>query len=78
MGIEVAGETPSLTGEFIGETHSVLEHTQTQPPVNQDQKGLICLWVEEEVTESTQRAEQANCTLSDHFPTYNTTAQSSE
>ena len=26
------GETPSLTGEDIGETHRVLEHTQTHPP----------------------------------------------
>ena len=29
MGIEVAGETPSLRGEFIKEIHRVLEHTQT-------------------------------------------------
>ena len=26
-GGEVAGETPSLTGEFVGETHRVLECT---------------------------------------------------
>ena len=33
VGVEVAaGETPSLTGEFVGETHSVLERTQTHPP----------------------------------------------
>ena len=29
VGVAVVGETPSLTGEFIGETHRVLEHTQT-------------------------------------------------
>ena len=59
MGVEVAaGETPSLTGEFIGETHRVLECTQAHPPRNQHQKGPICLWVAEEVTESHQRAEQ--------------------
>ena len=29
------GETPSLTGEFIGETLWVLEHTQTHLPGNQ-------------------------------------------
>ena len=30
VGVEVAaGETPSLTGEFVGETHRVLEHIQT-------------------------------------------------
>ena len=53
------GETPSLTGEFIGETHSVLECTQTHPPRNQYQKGPVCLWVVEEVTESQPRAGQA-------------------
>ena len=46
----VAGETPSLTGEFIGETYRVLEHTQIRPPGNQDQKGPICRWVAGEVT----------------------------
>ena len=54
-----AGETPSLTGEFVGETHRVLECTQTDPHGNQHQKGPICLWVAGEVTESLQRAEQA-------------------
>ena len=40
MGVEVAeGETPSLTGEFVGETHRVLGCTQTHPPRNQHQKG---------------------------------------
>ena len=33
VGVEVAaGETPSLTGEFVGETHRVLECTHTHPP----------------------------------------------
>ena len=59
MVVEVAGETPSLTGEFVGETHRVLEHTQTHPPGNQHQKSPIYLWVAEEVTENRQRAEQA-------------------
>ena len=60
VGVEAAvGETPSLTGECIGETHRVLEHTQAHPPVNQHQKGPICLWVAGEVTESWLRAEQA-------------------
>ena len=60
MGVEVAeGETPILTGEFIGETHRVLECTQTHPPRNQHQKGPICLWVVGEVTENWQRVEQA-------------------
>ena len=59
MGVEVAaGETPSLTGEFVGETHRVLECTQTHPLRNQHQKGPVCLWVAEEVTESWWRAEK--------------------
>ena len=36
-----AGETPSLTGEFVGETHRGLECTQTHPLGNQHQKGPI-------------------------------------
>ena len=49
---------PSLTAEFVGETHRVLERAQNHPPGNQPQKGPSCLWVTEEVTESQQRAEQ--------------------
>ena len=63
VGIAAVRKTPSLTGVFIGETHRVLERTQTHPPThpprNQHQKGPICLWVSEEVTESLPRAEQA-------------------
>ena len=58
VGVEEAGETPSLTGEFVGETHRVLENTQNHPPGNQHKKGPICLWVAGKVTESQQRAEQ--------------------
>ena len=32
VGVEVAGETPSLRREFVGETHRALECTQTHPP----------------------------------------------
>ena len=59
MGVAVVGETSSLTGEFIGETHRVLEHTQNHPSRNQHQKGPICLWVLEEVTKTQLKAEQA-------------------
>ena len=59
MGVVVAGETPSFTGEFVGETHRVLGHTQAHPYGNQQQKGPICLWVVGEVTKSGVRAEQA-------------------
>ena len=43
----VAGETPSFTGEFAGETYRVLEDTQTHLPGNQYKKSPICLWVAE-------------------------------
>ena len=52
------GETPSLTGEFVGETHRVMEYTQTNPPGNQHQKGPICSWVSGKVTESQPKPEQ--------------------
>ena len=64
----MAGETPSLTGESVRETHRVLEHTQTHPPRNQHQKGLIWLWVEGEVTENQQRAEQVALFLLEPLP----------
>ena len=63
---EARGETRSLTGEFIGAAHRVLEHTQTHPPGNQHKKGPICLWVAEEVTENQQRVEQVE--LFPHAP----------
>ena len=56
MGIEVARETSILTGGFIGETHRVLECTQTHPLGNQHQKGPICLWVTESQLRATQVA----------------------
>ena len=44
VGITVAAvETPSLTGEFIGDTQGVLECTQTYAPGNQHQQGPMCL-----------------------------------
>ena len=59
MGSATVGETPSLTGKFVGETHRVLEHTQAHPPGNQHQKTQICLWGAGEMTKSWLRAEQA-------------------
>ena len=58
MEVEAVGETPSVTGEYIGETHRVLECTQTHSPRNQHQKGPICLWVAGEVTEIKVKAKQ--------------------
>ena len=71
MGVEAsAGETPSLTGESIGETHRVLEHTQTHPPGKQHQKGPNWLWVEGGVTANRQRVEQAPLLPLGPTPTY--------
>ena len=70
MGFDVTGETPSLTGEFIGETHRVLEHTQTHPPGNQHQKGPISFWEAGEVPESRPRAEQVALFPLRPLPTY--------
>ena len=76
VGVEAAVEkTPSLTGEFIGETHRVLECSQAHPPGNQHQKGPIWWWVAGEVTENQQRAEQASLLPLDPSPTYSATQQ---
>ena len=46
MGVEeAAGETPSLTGEFVGETHRVLERTQNSPTQESAPEGLNLLVV---------------------------------
>ena len=58
MGVAVVGETPRLTGELIGETHGVLQYTQTYLPGNQHLKDPMCWWVAGEVTENWKRVEQ--------------------
>ena len=69
MGVEAAvGETPGLTGEFIGETHRGLERAQAHPPGNQHQKGPLCLWVAGEMTESLLKDQQQHCSLLDPAP----------
>ena len=65
-----AGETPSLTGEFVGETNKGLEHAQAHPLGNQHQRGPIGLWVAEGVTEIQQRVEQAPLLPLDPSPMY--------
>ena len=39
VGIVAAEETPSLTGEFVGETHRLRKCTQTHPLANPHLKG---------------------------------------
>ena len=76
MGVEaVAGETPSLTGEFIGETHRGLERAQAHPLRNQHQRGPVSLWVAEGVTENQQRVEQAPMLPLGPSPMYSDTTQ---
>ena len=54
-----AGETPSLTGEIIGETHRGLECAQAHPLSKQHQRGPVLLWVWEWKTEIWRRVKQA-------------------
>ena len=76
MGVgAAAGETPSLTGEFIGETHKDLEGTQPHPPGNRHQKGPIYFWVLGEVTEIQQTVEQAPLLHLGPYPPHSITAQ---
>ena len=76
LGVEAAaGETPSLTGESVGETHRGLERAQAHPLGNQHQRGPLYLWVVEGVAEIQQRAEQAPLLPLSPFPTYSVTAQ---
>ena len=72
-----AVETPSLTGEVIGETHGGLECAQAHPLGNQHQRGPISLWVAEGVTETQQRVEQAPLLPLGPAPTYSITAVTS-
>ena len=42
VGVEaLEGEIPSLTGEFVGETHRGLERAQAHPLGNQHQRGPV-------------------------------------
>ena len=42
MGVgAAAGETPSVTGEVVGETHRGLEHAQAHLLGNQHQSGPV-------------------------------------
>ena len=70
-----AGETPNLTGEFVGETHRGLECSRTGLLRNQHQRGPVSLWVAEGVTENQQRVEQAPMLPLGPSPTYSVTAQ---
>ena len=79
MGVgAAAGETPSLTGEVVGETHRGLERAQAHPLGNQHQRGPIRLWGAEGVTEFRQRVERAPLLPLSPSPTYSITAQQPE
>ena len=76
MGVgAAAGETPSLTGEVVGETHRGLECAQAHPLGNKHQRGPIRLWVAQRVTEIRQRVQQAPLLPHSPSPTYSVTAQ---
>ena len=76
MGVGAAtGETPSLTGEVVGETHRGLERAQAHPLRNQHQRGPIRLWVAEGVAETRWRVERAPLLPLGPSPTYSVTVQ---
>ena len=76
MGVgEAAGETLSLTGEVVRETHRGLGRAQAHPLGNQHQRGPICLWVAEGVTEIWQRVERVPLLPLGPSPAYSATAQ---
>ena len=76
MGVgAAAGETPSLTGEVIGETHGGLECAQAHPLGSQHKRGPIWLWVAEAVPEIWWRVEQAPLLPIGPSPTYSVIAQ---
>ena len=49
-GVVVVGETPSLTGKFVEETHGVLECTQNHSPQESAPEGHNLLVGSREVT----------------------------
>ena len=76
MGVgAAAGETPSLTGEGVGETHRGLGRAQAHALGNQHRRGPICLWVAKGVTEIQQKVEQVPLLPLSPSPTYSVTAQ---
>ena len=76
MGVGAAvGETPSLTGEVVGETHRGLERAQAHPPTWEPAPEGPNLIVGSRVTEIQQRVEQAPLLPLSPSPTYSVTAQ---
>ena len=76
MGVGAAAEeTPSLTGQVVGETLGGLEQVQAHPLRNQHQRGPVWLWVAEGVTEIPQRVERAPLLPLSPSPMYSVTAQ---
>ena len=76
MGVgAAAGETPTLTGEVIGETHRDPERAQARPLGSQHKRGPIWLWVAEAVPEIWWRVEQAPLLPLGPSPMYRLTAQ---
>ena len=76
MGREVAAEeSPSLTGEVIGETHRGLEHAQAHPPTRESALDQPSLIVAKGVTEIRQRVEEVPLPPLGPSPMYSITAQ---
>ena len=74
VGVEAAGETPSLTGNFVGETHRVLEHTQAHPVISTRKAQFACGQQRKWLKASWELNKQ-HCSLSDPSPIYSFTTQ---
>ena len=67
-GVEPGGETPTLTGEFIGENHGVLECIQALPPSAPEGRNSLVGSGESELS-------KRHYSLSDSSPIYSATTQ---
>ena len=67
MEVEVLGETPCLSGQFVGETHTVL-HIHKRTHWESAPEGSKVLWIVGEVTESWRRAEEVPLFPLRHHP----------
>ena len=76
MRVAAAREIPSLTGEFIGETHWVLECTHNHPPTQESAaEGPSLLVGSRGSTASRPRVRKWHGSLLDPSPTYSDTTQ---
>ena len=74
VGVVAGGDTPSLTGEIIGETHRVLEHTN-QPTQESAPEGPNFLAGSGGSDKTGRERSKQHWSLLDSSPTYSVTTQ---